>query len=200
MTITAKQHFRQKAYNQLKVAIAGIEQAKHPTIYALSCWYFLDGDDPRYPRLILGYNTTHQVQSQLPHASGEAEAKWNYAFWLQNELASIGGETDTQLAAWFQLTPYYYSQAENEAADEDEALFDKLLSQGEQFDNEFVEISISLIQQLFSEGIISDTFGKNIPVLLHELEYYDKPLAWTKRANPPGVADEFLQAFQGGLQ
>jgi len=199
MNTIAKECFRQAAYRQLKSAIMGIAQAERPAIYALSCWYFLDDDDPRYPRLLLGYNTTQQVQSQLPHASGAAEAKWNYAFWLQNELATIGGENDPHLTAWFQQTSFYYSQAENDVADNDDTLFAKLLEQGEQFNNEFVEVSISLIQQLFSEDIITDTFGATIPVLLHELEYYNESLNWTMRANPAGVADEFWQTFQSGL-
>lgn len=45
---------------------------------------------------------------------------------------------------------------------------------------------------------VADTFGRNIPVLVHELEYYDLPNGWTKRANPPGVADEFLAWAQNG--
>ncbi len=192
----SKNAFRQNAYNQLKATITHVDQAERPTIYALSCWYFLEEDDPRYPSLLLGYNTTQQVQAQLLHASDEAEAKWNYAFWLQNELASIGGKADSQLAAWFQESPFYYSQAESDT--DDEALFNKLLGFSESFNNEFIEVSIGLIQQLFRENIIADTFGKNIPVLLHELEYYDEPLAWTQRANPPGLADEFCQAFQAG--
>ena len=191
-----KDTFQQSAYNRLKAAIVAIDQAERPAIYALSCWYFLENDDPRYPSLLLGYNTTQQVQAQLPHASGEAEAKWNYAFWLQNELVSIGGKADSHLAAWFQETPFYYSQAESDT--DDEALFDKLLGLGEQFNNEFIALSISLIQQLFRENVIADTFGNDIPVLLHKLEYYDEPLDWTRRANPPGIADDFFQAFREG--
>jgi len=194
--MSRKDTFQQSTYNRLKAAIVAIDQAERPVIYALSCWYLLEDDDPRYPSLILGYNTTQQVQAQLPYASGEAEAKWNYAFWLQNELVSVGGQADSQLAAWFQETSFYYLQAENDT--DDDALSNKILGLGEQFNNEFITLSISLIQQLFRENIITDTFGKNIPVLLHELEYYDEPLDWTQRANPPGIADEFCQAFRKG--
>lgn len=194
--MSRKEIFQQGAYNRLKAAIVAIDQAERPAIYALSCWYSLEEDDPRYPSLLLGYNTTQQVQAQLYYASDEAEAKWNYAFWLQNELVSMGGKADSQLAAWFQESPFYYSQAEHDA--NDEALFNKLIVISELFNNEFIEVGISLIQQLFRENIIAEIFGRNIPVLLHELEYYDEPVEWTRRANPPGIANEFCQAFGEG--
>ena len=52
---------------------------------------FIDlDDDPRHPILQLGYNTLTHLKERTPSASGAEEAKWNYAFWLQNELTFIG--------------------------------------------------------------------------------------------------------------
>jgi hypothetical protein len=34
-------------------------------------------------------------------------------------------------------------------------------------------------------------FGKTIPVIVHELEYYDQIADQTLKANPPSAADEF---------
>lgn len=31
--------------------------------------------------------------------------------------------------------------------------------------------------------------GKDIPISIHELEYYDVPLTWTKQANPNRFED-----------
>lgn len=194
-----KEQFVQAANQQLRATLAQIAPAELPDIYALSCWYFSDNDDLRFPTLVLGYNTTRQYQAQLARASSAAEAKWNYAFWLQNELATIGGEQDELLAAWFRATPSYYSPAEEAAAADHPAQLEKLYQQGELFNEQFMGVAIQLIQRLFAKGVISDTFGHNIPVLLHELEYYDQPAAWTQQANPPGLADEFLQACAAGL-
>jgi hypothetical protein len=36
-------------------------------------------------------------------------------------------------------------------------------------------------------------FGRPIPVLVHELEYYDAIAMQNLAANPPGVADDFIR-------
>lgn len=36
-------------------------------------------------------------------------------------------------------------------------------------------------------------FGAPLPILIHELEYYDAIAEQTERANPPGVADAFAR-------
>jgi hypothetical protein len=45
--------------------------------------------DPRYPMITIGYNTYKNVESEKDSASGEEEAIWNFAFWLQNDLLAI---------------------------------------------------------------------------------------------------------------
>jgi hypothetical protein len=44
---------------------------------------------------------------------------------------------------------------------------------------------------LHDEGDIAALFGNTIPVIVHELEYYDQIADQTIMANPRGVADEF---------
>jgi hypothetical protein len=36
-------------------------------------------------------------------------------------------------------------------------------------------------------------FGRPIPVLIHELEYYPQIARQTERANPPGLAADFAR-------
>jgi hypothetical protein len=67
------------------------------------------------------------------------------------------------------------------------------LDKGSKFDNEFIEVIITLTKRLFSEKVISTKFGKDIPVLVHELEYYDLPISWTLKSNPDGLVDEFVE-------
>ncbi|MGS2763146.1 hypothetical protein [Sinomicrobium sp. M5D2P9] len=179
-------------------AIANMEVAD---IYAISFWYANEDDNPRHPKIILSYNTMSNYRNRVADASSEMEAKWNYAFWLQNDIAEIGGENDELLKSWFRETPYFYSdledeEAEEDEAEEDEALFDKLLEYGNGFNREFIDVIILLIQRLFREKVIERKFGKSIPVLLHRLEYSDKTIGWVKRANPVRLTNEFVKACE----
>ncbi|RAJ08691.1 hypothetical protein LX64_01345 [Chitinophaga skermanii] len=194
--MTAQAYFASQAYADLKLAIEQIPAADLPGIYALSLYYYAQDDEARYPMLVLGYNTLQQVEAQTPKASSETEAKWNYAFWLQNQLTTVGGENDGALSTWFESSEYYYSIEDEAAAEEDDALFDQLVEKANGFNDAFIDITIQLVQQLFSEQVIATKFGQNIPVIIHELEYYDKPLQWTATANPPGLADEFIEVYK----
>ena len=196
--MSAKSSFLQASYAKMKMAISAIPPADKGDIYALSFWYYTDNDDPRYPKITISYNTITHFESQIAEASSVNEAKWNYAFWLQNDMEEIGGEKDALLEAWFKDTPYYYTDADDKKGGEDEALFDKLIDQGGAFDKLFIEEIIGLTQRLFSEGIIEAEFGRNIPVLVHELEYYEVPVDWTIRANPAGLVEEFVKACNSG--
>jgi hypothetical protein len=193
----AQETFLAKSYEKLKSAIEGIPVGDRPDIYAISLWYHTEGDDPRYPKVIVGYNTESNFRENIRSASDEAEARWNFAFWLQNETDEIGGEEDRLLHAWFAESPYYYTDEQNEEASDDDDLFDELLDKGSQFDEEFIDAVITLTQRLFDEGVITSVFGKDIPVLIHELEYYEAPVSWTVRANPQGLADEFAKWVEG---
>lgn len=82
------------------------------------------------------------------------------------------------------------------AEQEDDALFNELLEKGEQFAQLFITQIIKMVQQLFSENILQDTFGKNLPVIIHELEYYEEPISWTRRANPSILINEFIDACE----
>src|SRR3954447_4615218 len=59
-------------------------------VYVVSLFVYDEEDDPRYPTITVGFNTESRVASTAGDASDEDEARWNFAFWLQNELAVIG--------------------------------------------------------------------------------------------------------------
>lgn len=188
----AKQTFIAKSYEKIRSTLNAIPAAERAEIYALSFWHDVDEDDLRFQKITIGYNTYGNLQGNIGLASSESEAKWNFAFWLQNELAEIGGVDDPLLKAWFAESPYYFSDEEDEASQEDDDLFDELGEKAGKFESEFLEGVIAMTQRLFNEGVIKQVFGKDIPVLIHELEYYDAPADWTSRANPQGLADEFV--------
>lgn len=190
-----KKIFTEKSYEKMKSAIQGIandEEVKD--IYALSFWFYCDDDDERFPKITLGYNTLSNFKEEAYNADSKEEAKWNFAYWLQNEVETFGGENDKLLSNWFAKTPYFYTEEENERAmEEDEDLYEKILKKGEKFRKEFINETISIAKQLFDNKVIEKTFGKDIPIIIHELEYYDEPIRWTKKANSAKLIKEFLQ-------
>lgn len=51
---------------------------------------------------------------------------------------------------------------------------------------------------LDSTGIIERSIGRTVPVIVHELEYYEAIARQTEAANPPGLADEFTSWVRNG--
>ena len=51
-----------------------------------------------------------------------------------------------------------------------------------------VDLCVSLARRLHEEGDIVRVFGRPIPVLVHELEYYGEIADQNVAANPPGLA------------
>lgn len=160
-------------------------------IYVISLYISNSEDDPRRPMITLGYNTMEQYESALEDASDNAEAKWNFAFWLQNEELIIGdnwGENlkdGERISQWIKENNLYYSDEEE---DED---FDKALKLGDKITSRFVELCVEVVKELHEEGIIEQKFGKALPLIIHELEYYDLIEEQNKRANPEEVIKEF---------
>lgn len=194
----SKDIFLAQSYDKLAQAISNIPEEIATDVYALSFFYYAEEDDPRFPSIEVSYNTHAQYLQQTANAAHETEAKWNYAFWLQEPVVKIGGKSDELLNDWFKASPYYYSDADQEATEEDDALFDRLMELGENFETEFIEQIINHTRKLFKEHVIERKFGKDIPVIIHELEYYDQPISWTQKANKPALIEEFLEAYKNG--
>ncbi|MCF6347930.1 MAG: hypothetical protein L3J20_06490 [Flavobacteriaceae bacterium] len=88
---------------------------------------------------------------------------------------------------------YFYSEDENEETYENDQMFEKIVERGSEFCEDFIEEIILLTKRLFSEKVILNKFGKNIPILIHELEYTIESSNLTLKSNPKGVADEFIE-------
>lgn len=55
----------------------------------------------------------------------------------------------------------------------------------------FVDACVRIAQALHAKGVIEQTFFKPVPIVVHELEYYEEIASQTCRANPPGLTKEF---------
>ena len=173
-------------YTKAEKAIKKIGKQNIKDIYAISFWKDNLEDDPRCPVITIGYNTLTQVEVEKKNASSLMEAKWNYAFWLQNEIGTIGGN-DKNLRLYFKEANLFYTQQEN-----------KLDEQDNQMQLVFMDIIISVIQELHKRGVVKEQLGKELPIIVHELEYYDLPIEWTTRSNPKSLIDEFLKSYNDG--
>src|SRR3954453_4320562 len=155
-------------------------------VYVVSFYVYDEEDDPRLPTVTVGFNTEEQVAETADDASDADEARWNFAFWLQNELGVLAGtERDPEGAGlreeWIRSVGLWYEDDAHE--DED----------GDGITERFVELIVAIAQQLHAEGTITRIFGRPIPVLIHELEYYDEIAEQNLRANPDGLADDFAR-------
>ena len=158
-------------------------------IYVVSFLVFDEDDDPRRPVLTIGTNTESKVRQAMDSGqpSGEAEARWNYAFWLQDRLAEIGdSERDPAgqelRAAWFRRHGLWFEDGDySDAADE---IGDSMTAQ-------FVELCVETVRRLHREGVVEQALGRPVPVLVHELEYYDEIAQQNRRANGPELNAPF---------
>lgn len=179
-------------------AISSVPAAEAEDIYVISFFIDNERDDPRQPTLTIGYNTEAQFRRTIADASDEAEARWNYAFWLQNELTVIGDLTrDPDGAAarhqWISELGLWY--------DEPTRPEDWITTVGPTaalIEASFNQACVQLARDLHNDGVIKSAIGKPVPVVLHELEYYEGIARRTEAANPPGLPDDFTAWVRTG--
>ncbi|EOR25364.1 hypothetical protein A500_10215 [Clostridium sartagoforme AAU1] len=136
-------------------------------------------------------NAIEQYENSASDASDNAEVKWNFAFWLQNEKLIIGDncgvnlEVGEKINHWIKENNLYYSDEE-----EDEN-FDKALKLGDEITRRFVELCVEVVKKFHEESVIKQKFGKALSLIIQELEYYDLIEEQNKRANTEEVIKEF---------
>ena len=93
-----RKNFTEKSYEKLKNAIQEIvNEEDRKDVYVLSLCYTCDDEDLRFPKVTLSYNTLSNVKEESYNAASKEDAKWNYDYWLQTEIETIGGKKDKQL-------------------------------------------------------------------------------------------------------
>ena len=177
-------------FEQAKGVIQKIDQNELSDIYVYSFYVSNVDDDPRLPSLTIGYNTATNLNENIEGASSKNEAKWNYTFWLQNELVLIGEDDDSQdlITEWIENQDLYYT---DEDEDDD---FDTCLEKGEKITKSFVSTLIGIVQRLHKEQITE------LPILIHELEYYDEIKNQNVLANGIERVKEFAGWIDNGME
>lgn len=207
-------HVREK----LLAAIGEVPREDVPDLYVISLWLEDQEDDPRRPVVRVGYNTERKVVASTPSAttprkpepsdaftfdfratdiaSDAAEARWNFAFWLQNCLVPIFDETadaDGQrlLERWAKEAGLWYS-------DEDEAHdLNAAVARGQRLTNTLVNVLVDVVRDLHRGGELARSLGRPVPVLIHELEYYEEIARQNEAANPPELVWDFAAWVRG---
>ncbi|MBQ8961747.1 MAG: hypothetical protein IJ071_11140 [Ruminococcus sp.] len=158
-------------------------------IYAVSLYVYDDNDDPCKPTVTLGYNTESQVRSELDKgfASDEEEARWNFAFWLHNDFFVFGeGETAETVKDWIKNSglPYF---------EEGELSLEEAFERASEVTKAFVSVLIEVVKELHQEKVLTRKFGKELPILIHELEYYDEIAEQNIKANGRELVEDFAE-------
>ena len=162
---------------KIKEKIQGLMEQKisewqEDDIYAISLYVFNEEDDPCRPVAVFGYNTERQVQKSITEAADEQEARWNYAFWLQNHEMCLGREdTAEDIRKWIT----------------------ELEWEGEDAINlKFVNLLVAVVQGIHASGLLKEKFGREILVLIHELEYHEKISQQNIEANGEALDRDFV--------
>ena len=174
-------------YARTRTALERIPDDERADIYVVSLFVYDENDDPRRPTITVGYNTESAVKQGLTDTD-EGEARWNFAYFLQNELDLVfdsnsdpeGAELRTKA-----ITAAGYDFPGDDA------------SATEVTTPWFVANTVFAARRLHDHGDIEQIFGRSIPILVHELEYYDVIAMQNLAANPPGVADDFVTWCRG---
>jgi len=174
---------------RVRGAIEGLPDKGAADVYALSFCIYAVEDDPRRQVLDFSYNNLARVRASLKNTASPAEAKWNFAFWLQNQIEVVGGDDDP---AAVELRDEWLDSAGLNYTDEDVDFdFDRTLVLDTKFEDEFWRMFARVSRRLHDDGTIASKFGRPIPIIIHNLEYYQKVLEITQLANPKGLTDEF---------
>lgn len=170
-----------------KLIIDSISTWTDEDIYVISLFVYDDCDNPCKPTMTLGYNTETQVQSEVDEgfAEDEEEARWNYAFWIQNEFFTFGeDETADIVKKWVTDNGFSYYDDDAVTLDTEEA---------NKITRAFVALLIDIVREIHEQRILTGKFGKELPVIIHELEYYDEIAEQNIKANGEELVREFAE-------
>lgn len=193
--------FEEYVFGEISRVLDGIASDTAADVYVVSLLLYDEEDDPRRPTVTVGYNTESRVRETTPVpaqapdwsiASDAGEARWNYAFWLQNELAVVADSKQDPGGArrrreWIDALGLWYSD------EEEHTDFQGTEQRAGRITDEFVALIVRVVQRLHHVGVVERVFRRPIPVLIHELEYYEQIAAQNERANPAGLADTFAR-------
>lgn len=88
---------------------------------------------------------------------------------------------------WIQQTGLWFSD------DDQDGDFDAAMERGEEIKGRFVTLCVRLVRRLHDGGVIERSFGRPVPAVIHELEYYDEIADQNHATNPPELIAQFTR-------
>jgi hypothetical protein len=70
----------------------------------------------------------------------------------------------------------------------EETVASELEDEPDEVTEAFVEMLVRVVRSLHADGVVDRIFGRPVPVLIHELEYYEEIAEQNARANPGELA------------
>lgn len=186
----------QTLYNEAKKIISGWNDNG---IYAIS--FFVYSNEAyayrgfsNVPEFSVGYNT----ESDCPDAGPYDEARWNFAFWRQNNVPII--DPNRGNAATDLLFDWFEENGLRDIGKEDfENCYDEngsYIGKGPIGRYELLTLVSEAAKRLQEEDFVKNHFGKTIPIIVHGLEYAWFDVEATENANPHGEAAAFLEYME----
>ena len=176
-------------------AVDTISSWQENDIYVVSFYFWDDEQNPCKPRLTIGYNTEEQYESVLPEVgSNRHDARWNYAWWRQDDtFPEYGSDPESGELIYQWVMSYgieYYT--------DDPPVGGRNWEQYEVVEKVFLEILVRVVQALHKNGVLQAHFGKEIPIIIHELDYYDMILDINLLANGKELIEKgFIDLCKG---
>jgi hypothetical protein len=82
--------FEEHACRSVAAALEDVPPAKAAEVYAVSLLVYDEEDDPRRPTITVGTNTETRVRERIARGDDPGWARWNFAYWIQDDLAVVG--------------------------------------------------------------------------------------------------------------
>lgn len=195
-------------YQRLAEGLLLMERPNLHEVYVVSMYIDFD-EGPHHLKVWLYYNTYSHLQRMIEEGEPQDEAKWNFALWVQDYITAVGlsaqecpaladQEWRSLLADWLREEQLYRSDAEIAAmlAEHDSEAYEDW---SEAVRERLLDLLIEVATEIQESGIILATFGRAIPLLVHEWEYNPWTLEATRSANPAGLVAEFAEWLMSDL-
>lgn len=182
-------------YNKIKSEISKWNESG---IYAISFFiYSNEAYEFRNYKNVSTFAISYNTEADCNGADSFDEERWNYAFWRQAEVPIIDidepNDCTEALYEWYKeqgIDNISYEDTVKQYDDEGE-----YIGKGPVGHYELVCIASNVAKKLQEEGFIKNHFKKPIPIIIHGLEYTGYYIEATKKANPNGEVDSYIEAI-----
>lgn len=144
-----------------------IEKIDYDGVYALAVSYQLGGDENG--EWGADFSFAYNTEQYFEHMKSNPEAQWNFCNWKEHY---IGGLDGAAVKRWLSGNGLNF--------DEDEDTIEDLA----------YDILVLAVMELHKSNVIKNHFGKELPVIIHGMEYYDKTAVMSVKANGAGLLDK----------